>query len=116
MKRQIGRLTKQKDFRRLKRQGSAGTARYLMVKAIRLPDETIRVAYIVSQRISKKAVVRNRLKRRLRAIMQGLVDQVTPGHAILIITRPGSDTLDYQTLESNLILALTRARVITPRP
>ena len=48
-----------------------------------------RFGIVVSKKIDKRAVVRNRIKRMLREILVGLNSEMTPGHDILFIARIG---------------------------
>lgn len=60
------RLSRQKDFDRVFSQGRFFSEGTLSLKMVRGPYAVSRFGFIVSKKVSKKAVVRNRLKRRLR--------------------------------------------------
>lgn len=62
-----------------------------------LPNQS-RFAIIVSRRIDKRAVVRNRLKRRLGEAVRALTGKIKPGNAILITARPEAKNCPYQVL------------------
>ena len=63
-------------------------------------DKT-RVIISVSKKISKKAVERNRVKRRVRAYMRGLSKKLEPG-SYLIIAKPGAGEIKGKILENEL--------------
>jgi ribonuclease P protein component len=65
-----------------------------------------RVAYAVGKRVGK-AVVRNRLRRRLRAAVDG-VDGLEPG-AYLVVADPGAVRLSYEDLRTKVVTAMTAA-------
>ena len=59
------------------------------------------------------AVVRNRIRRRLRSILRKLVANVAPGWDILIVARPPAATLAQSDLDAVLVRLLGSARVLT---
>lgn len=48
-----------------------------------------RFGIVVSKKIDKRAVVRNRIKRMIRICLSDLNAEMMPGHDILFIARPG---------------------------
>ncbi len=76
----------------------------------RAADGCHRVAFSISRHIGS-AVVRNRLRRRLRAVLQELAaagdPRFRPGDYLLRV-RPGAETLDYGALRGDLIGVLER--------
>jgi ribonuclease P protein component len=74
------------------------------------PQSGVDVAYAISRRIGG-AVVRNRIRRRLRALVDGL-DPLPQQGSYLI--RCGNETgkLTYDELHHHLLIALERAGVL----
>ncbi|GAA3264121.1 hypothetical protein GCM10020258_30250 [Sphingomonas yabuuchiae] len=72
-------------------------------------DATIRVGFTVTKKIGN-AVVRNRMKRRLRALARDLLpEKGIAGADHVLIGRQGGIERDYQALTAELAKALTRA-------
>jgi ribonuclease P protein component len=70
------------------------------------PPALARVAFAVPRRVGK-AVVRNKVRRRLRAILAETgADRLPPG-AYLMAVRPGVDGLTYRELSEHVHRALT---------
>jgi ribonuclease P protein component len=67
-----------------------------------------RVAYAVGKRVGK-AVDRNRLRRQLRAAVDGVPD-LEPG-AYLVAADPGARGLSYEDLRTKVVTAMTAASV-----
>ncbi len=61
-----------------------------------------RLGMAVSRKVSKKAVVRNRLKRRIREVFRHHRHRL-PAMDIVVVARPGATELDYRTLERRLL-------------
>jgi ribonuclease P protein component len=83
------RLRKQKDFERMFTDGVYFSENFLTLKAIRNGLPGSRFGFIVSNKISKSAVTRNRIKRRLRESVRGIQDRVREGFDCLFISKKG---------------------------
>jgi ribonuclease P protein component len=70
-------------------------------------DEARRVAYAIPRKLGG-AVVRNRLRRRLRAAVDQVVGEMAPG-AYLISPQPAALDMDFQDLIQNLRLSVRAA-------
>jgi ribonuclease P protein component len=64
-------------------------------------SEPPRVAYAVGRGVGG-AVVRNRVRRRLRAATRAHIDVLEPGHAYLVGTSPGGAGKSYAELSASL--------------
>ncbi len=62
------------------------------------PAEKIGLIISVSKKTAKQAVVRNLIKRRVRAVWRSFAPQLKPG-SYLIIARPGSEVVKGDALE-----------------
>jgi ribonuclease P protein component len=102
-------LTKRSDF--LAANKGLRVARAGMVLLVR-PNEAgaMRYGITVTKKIGN-AVVRNRMKRRFRALVRELVPQHgLSGHDHVLIGREGGVERDFALLRSELLAALERAR------
>lgn len=70
-----------------------------------------RYGFIVSKRLGK-AVVRNRLRRRLREAVRTIHPQMKPGYDVVIIARLPSLSLSYGELRQALLEATQRAGLV----
>ncbi|NJL47378.1 MAG: ribonuclease P protein component [Leptolyngbyaceae cyanobacterium SM2_5_2] len=62
---------------------------------VKSPQAPARIGIVVSQKVSKHAVVRNRLKRQVRAIMATLLPDLPANLWIVINLRPEADQCEY---------------------
>lgn len=76
-----------------------------------VPEPFCRVGYTVSKQVSKKAVVRNRVKRRLREIMHSQLGKYgKANHDYVLIAQHDAPDIPFKTLEKDMIRALKRLR------
>ncbi len=75
-----------------------------------------RVGFVVSQKVSKRAVIRNQIKRRLRAAMATLIEDL-PSHLWIVVNvRPGADQCNYDQFLRELKQLLIQLEVIHGHP
>jgi ribonuclease P protein component len=85
----------------------------LSVKAIKTGRAESRVVVIVAKKISKRAVVRNRIRRRLVEYLRTNWATVTPGYDIVVTAHSDIAELPSAELATATIKALKRAGVIS---
>ena len=93
------RLTKKKDFERVFRQGKGLKEEFLVIKALDNNLSVSRFGFIVSKKISKKAVLRNKIKRRLRELAQMKLNQIRQGIDIVVIASSGIGEKNFGEIE-----------------
>lgn len=84
------RLVRSSEFSLVRTKGRTCKGHFLVLGV--LPDPTVRsfkVGLVTSRRIGN-AVVRNRTRRRLRAILQQTGERIQPGYRLVIIPRPSA--------------------------
>ena len=99
-----GTLKKNSDFRRLYAKGKSAVTPYLVVYARpnRLGEN--RLGYTVSVKLGH-AVVRNRVRRRLREIYRLNAPQLKQGHDIVIVARSRAVGSEYRKLNAAFLRA-----------
>jgi ribonuclease P protein component len=70
----------------------------------------VRFGFIVAKSVGN-AVVRNTVRRRLKAACARLVGDVPPGRDIVIRALPASAGADFSTLSAEVIRCVKRSRV-----
>jgi ribonuclease P protein component len=121
---QSHRLRHWRDFQAVYQQGIRRSGRYLTLRGLsqsaisgdiqhqdisRLPT---RIGISISQKVSKKAVVRNRIKRQIRAILRQLLPRLSPCWQLVVVVRPGATECDYGQFLRELEQLLAQAEVI----
>ena len=76
----------------------------------------IRVGFVVSKRVSKRAVDRNYIKRLLSEAMRALLPRLPSGLDIVVSARQKAIMVDLRTLEQDMSTLLRRAHLFEARP
>ena len=99
-----GTLKKNSDFRRLYAKGKSAVTPYLVVytRPNRLGEN--RLGYTVSVKLGH-AVVRNRVRRRLREIYRLNAPRLRQGHDIVIVARSRAVGSEYRKLDAAFLRA-----------
>lgn len=103
------RLTAEKDFARLFSKGRAFHGRGVTVKAARSAVEGPRIGFVVSTKVAKRAVVRNKVKRRMREIVRKRLPSLLKGVDIAFMARAESVTMTFQEMERSIDDVLAKA-------
>ena len=101
------------DFQQLQAQSHARAHPALLVRFRRNGLERTRFGFSTGRRIGS-AVVRNRVRRRLRSILRQLIERVELGWDVLIVARPPAATLAQRDLETVLSRLLGAAGILSP--
>lgn len=110
------RLRKRSDFQRVRQQGRVLTSRLLILAWIPNEQTTMRVGFVVSKRISKRAVDRNYIKRLLGEVMRGYAPKLTGGWDLVLSARHPILQADLPLLKQEIQSLLSRARLLSPAP
>jgi len=109
---QKNRLKKKKDFERVFKKGKGLKEDFLILKMSKNNLSQSRFGFIVGTKISKKAVLRNKLKRRLRELVRGKIEKIKKGFDIIFIAQPGLENRDFWELEEILNRIFSRAKLL----
>ncbi|MDF1826313.1 MAG: ribonuclease P protein component [Verrucomicrobiales bacterium] len=109
------RITRRADFQRVRKHGKSVNGRFLVLGY--LSEESIgpsKLGLITTKRLGN-AVVRNRVRRRLRGIMQRIGDRFLPGHWLVLIARNAAATATSEQLEKEWKWLMHRASLMAPK-
>ena len=124
------RLKHWRDFQKVYQKGIRRSGRYLTLRG--LPQHTkvvheatpgtlrsmdkgkppTRIGISISQKVSKKAVVRNRIKRQIRAIFRQFLPRISPDWQLIVVVRPGAEECEYAQFLRELEQLLVEAEVL----
>lgn len=105
------RIRLNKEFDQIFKAGQSFYGKFLGVKASRSDLPITRIGIIVGSKISKKAVDRNLIKRRIREIIRPELEKIIKSRDIVIIALPGAGLASFIELSSDLKLSLKKLRL-----
>ena len=106
------RLRSRHDFNRVYRGGHAARSPLLVIRSLPNGLDINRAAVVVSTKVAKRAVIRNRARRRLIAQLGQLWPQLAPGHDLVISLSGDPGTLSTPELMAQLRSCLKRLRLL----
>lgn len=101
------RLTRGSDYKRVVRRGERSAAAHTVTHVIASSGDDVRFGFIVSRAVGG-AVVRNTVRRRLKAVCHDLVDDVPAGRDIVIRALPTAADASFADLHAEVDRALRR--------
>jgi ribonuclease P protein component len=93
------RLAKNKDFDKVFKNGRLIKEDFLILRFNSGGTKNSRVGMIVSRKVSKKATVRNKIKRRLRAASRPYLSRLKKNIDMIFIALPGMEKKDSQSIQ-----------------
>jgi len=112
---QKNRLIKEKDFNRIHKFGNFTGENFLAIKFQRNNLEVSRFGFLVGTKISKKAVERNLVKRRLRESIHLKLNNIKPGYDIIFLTKPEIVGKSYEKIDKAVENVLRKAILFLKR-
>ncbi|MCF7907191.1 ribonuclease P protein component [Patescibacteria group bacterium] len=108
------RLKKTRDFNRIYRYGYKFFSPELILRWVKdNRKECSRWGIIVSRKVDKKAVIRNKIKRRLRAILRENINSWPLQKDIVLIARPQIKELSFSELKKRLEQILRKNKLLS---
>ncbi len=100
----------------MRRHGRSQPGRYLVLSTLNDPGIIDRSPFLAGLITTKKigmAVVRNRVRRRLRAIIDEFADRLVPGTMLVVIARYRAPEASYQALRRDWEKTAKRAGILS---
>ena len=95
----INKLKNKKDIERVLKRGKGLKEDFLILKAFKSNLENSRFAFIVSQKISRKATLRNKIRRRLSELVRLKIKRIKKGMDLILIAVPGLEEKDFWEID-----------------
>jgi len=112
MYKQQNRLTKKNDFDNVYKNGKASFDNLIGVKVVANHLDISRFGIVVSKKVSKSAVKRNTVKRRLRTAIKAKIENFKPGYDCVVIAQSAVVEQKYSGIEDALYKHFKRLQLI----
>jgi ribonuclease P protein component len=112
------RLRRRQDFQQVYQHGKSYPGVHFTLKSLQYPPSqtenlpATRFGISISQKVSKKAVTRNLLKRQIKTALRLLLPQIASGWSVVIGVRPSARGCEYVEILRELEQLLTAAEVL----
>lgn len=106
-------LKKESDFKKVFKQGKYCQQQFVKIKILKNDLAINRFGFLVGLKISKKAVQRNKIKRRLEEIIRLNLSKMKSGFDVIISVDPEIKEENYQAIEENLIGLFKKAELLS---
>ena len=108
------RLTRTAEFQRVREEGEAARGDLLSLGVLREKGGARwRAGFVTSRRVGP-AVVRNRVRRRLREIVRRHQGEIWDGVWLVVIARPRAARASYEALEHEWLRLAKRTSILAP--
>jgi len=103
------------EFERIFKQGKRTASPLMALHVLRQDEGEARLGLVVSRKVDKRAVGRNRIKRVVREYFRQMRSQLAPG-AYVVLARTAAKQADNAQLRQTLERLFARAGVLPPPP
>jgi ribonuclease P protein component len=105
-------LKNKKDFESVLKYGRNAKEDFLVLKFVPNNLTKNRFGIIISNKVSKKATLRNKIRRRIKAIILKKLLMIKKYFDIVILTRPGIQNKNFKEIEKTIEKVFTKAKII----
>lgn len=106
------RLKKEKEFEAVFKGGRSFKGKSVFLKYLINGTDKTKIGFVVSKKISKLAVERNKAKRRMREIVRLKRGGIKDGLSIIVIPLPPIKTMSYGELKEDLENLLNKKELL----
>ena len=108
----INRVKKKKDFEVVFKKGASYKSNLLILRAAKNNSDETRFGFVVSLKVSKKATVRNKIRRRLAETARIELANIKEGLDLVFIALPGIDKKDFQEIKDTFLYLLKKSKAV----
>ena len=106
------RLAKDRDIKRVLVRGRSFFSPLFRIRLLANGTGPSRFAIVVSSKVSKKATVRNTVRRRLTEIIRLNLAAIKPGYDVMVTVSNRALPAGYHKLETQLLTCFDKAKIV----
>jgi ribonuclease P protein component len=104
------RISRGKEYSGIYKWGRRTVGQYMIVFALPTQLKHNRFGIVTSKKIGN-AVIRNRAKRQLREVIRKYLDQLLPGHDVVIVARYSIKDVGLDLIEKDFLRLMRKANI-----
>lgn len=108
----INRLQKKRDFERVFKEGKGFREDFLFLKLVKNNLKFSRFGFVVSGKVSKKAVLRNKIKRKLREAVRIKLVKIKKGFDGLLVVLTEKEIKKFPEIERIIDRLFKKAKIM----
>lgn len=112
------RLKSYRDFQTVYKLGKKYESAHLILRALLDSENSLnesqplRIGISISQKVSKKAVIRNRIKRQVRSVLRQFLPEIKKTGKMVIVVKKGATECQFEHFLRELKELLLKAKII----
>lgn len=110
----LSRLSRSSEIDQVKKSGKNVRDRYCGFRYLKQPASSfVRAAFVISTKVDKRAVVRNKLRRQYREILRAMLPDIDTPLDVIIYPSKDSISLSYAEKEKSLRTLFEKDNLLT---
>ncbi|MCD4760508.1 ribonuclease P protein component [bacterium] len=105
------RLHQDKEIKAVVQKGQTFFLPQFVIKYQVNKEKFTKIGFIISTKVDKKAVVRNRLARQLREVIRSFLPEMKTGYSVMIIAKKQALELDFEALKKQMAFAFAKIKI-----
>ncbi|MEI8293784.1 MAG: ribonuclease P protein component [bacterium] len=108
------RLRRTADFTRVREHGKSTQARLIRIGLLRTGGDVPAKTGIITSRRVGGAVIRNKVRRRLREIIKSCLPHIPAGYLVVVIAKSAAAEASFEQLKAEWLLLARRLSILPP--
>lgn len=104
------RIRKGREYQQVYQEGKRVAGQYIVIYCKKNQCPVNRFGIVTSKKVGH-AVVRNRIKRQLRAMARSITDKIQGKFDLVVVARPNIKGCTYEMIERDFLLLIKKARL-----
>lgn len=108
----VNRIKKKKDFEFIFKNSKSFKNSLFILKIAKNNLDISRFGFVISKKISNKAIIRNKIRRRVSDIAKEIISDVEKGKDLVLIALSGIEKKEFFEIKEAMVNILVRSKII----